>query len=96
MPQAKGVRGIKALALAPRKGGAYVLPARESFQDRTYPLARSIHIFLNRAPGRPVEPRLREFLRFVLSREGQDIVARDGGYLPLTAAAALEQLEKLD
>jgi len=96
MPQAKGIAGIKPIALAPRQGGAYVLPARETFQDRTYPLVRSIHIFLNRAPGRPLEPRLREFLRFILSREGQDIVDRDGGYLPLTAAVALEQLKKLD
>jgi phosphate transport system substrate-binding protein len=96
MPQAKGIAGIKPIALAPREGGAYVLPARETFQDRTYPLVRSIHIFLNRAPGRPLEPRLREFLRFILSREGQDIVHRDGGYLPLTAALALEQLKKLD
>jgi len=96
MPQAKGIAGIKPIALAPRQGGAYVLPARETFQDRTYPLVRSIHIFLNRAPGRPLEPRLREFLRFVLSHQGQDIVHRDGGYLPLTAAMALEQLKKLD
>src|SRR2546430_6948521 len=92
MPQAKGIAGTKAIALAPRQGGAYVFPSRETFQDRTYPLVRSIHIFLNRAPGRPLEPRLREFLRFILSREGQDIVDRDGGYLPLTAAVALEQL----
>jgi len=96
MPQAKGVAGIKAIALAPRQGGPYVFPARETFQDRTYPLVRNIHIFLNRAPGRPLEPKLREFLRFILSREGQEIVARDGGYLPLTAAMVLEQLKRLD
>ncbi len=96
MPQAKGVAGIKAIALAPRQGGPYVFPARETFQDRTYPLVRSIHIFLNRAPGQPLDPKLREFLRFILSREGQEIVARDGGYLPLTAAMVLEQLKRLD
>jgi len=96
MPQAKGIAGIKAIALAPRQGGFYVFPARQTFQDRTYPLVRSIHIFLNRTPGRPLEPRLREFLRFILSREGQSIVDRDGGYLPLTASVALEQLRKLD
>ncbi len=96
MPQAKGIAGIKAIALAPRQGGLYVFPARQTFQDRTYPLVRSIHIFLNRTPGRPLEPRLREFLRFILSREGQSIVDRDGGYLPLTASVALEQLRKLD
>jgi len=96
MPQAKGIGGVKAVALAPREGGAYILPTRETFRDRMYPLVRSIHIFLNRAPGRPLEPRLREFLRFILSREGQEIVDRDGGYLPLTAAVAREQLDKLD
>ena len=96
MPQARGIAGVKAIALAPREGGTYIFPSRGTFQDRTYPLVRSIHIFFNRAPGAPFEPRLREFLRFIVSREGQDIVARDGGYLPLTAAAALEQLRKLD
>jgi phosphate transport system substrate-binding protein len=96
MPQAKEVPGIKALALAPREGGVYVAPSRQSFQDRSYPLVRSIYIFLDRAPGRPLAPRLREFLRYILSREGQDIVARQGSYLPLPGAVAREQLEKLD
>ena len=44
----------------------------------------------------PVEPRLREFLRYVLSREGQAIVANNGSYLPLTGALVREQLRKLD
>jgi phosphate transport system substrate-binding protein len=96
LPQAKGVSGIKPVALAAREGGAYVLPSRQSFQDRSYPLVRSVYFFLNRAPGKPLEPRLREFLRYLLSREGQEIVAREGGYLPLTAAFAREQLTKLD
>jgi phosphate transport system substrate-binding protein len=96
MPQAKGVSGIRPVALAARDGGPFVLPSRQTFQDRTYPLVRNIHYFLNRPPGKQLEPRLREFLRFVLSREGQEIVARDGGYLPLTAAAVLEQVKKLD
>ncbi len=96
MPQAKGIAGIKPLAIAPRAGGAYVMPSRATFQDRTYPLARSIYIFLNRVPGKPVEPRLREFLRYVLSLEGQDIVARDGNYLPLPASVIRDQRRKLD
>jgi phosphate transport system substrate-binding protein len=96
MPQAKGVPGIKALALAPREGGAYVFPSRQSFQDRTYPLARSIYIFLDRPPAKPLDRKLREFLRYVLSREGQETVAREGGYLPLTEDAVREQLKKLD
>ena len=96
MPQAQGVPGLKVLAIAPRGSTAGVVPSRSSFQDRSYPLVRSIYIFLNRKPGSAVEPRLREFLRFILSREGQEIVHRHGSYLPLTAALAREQLRKLD
>jgi len=96
MPQAKGISGIKLVAVAPRAGGAYVMPSERSFQDRTYPLVRSIYVYLNRAPGKPLDPKLREFLRYVLSREGQQTVARNGSYLPLTAPVVREQLRKLD
>jgi len=95
MPQAQGVIGIKPVALAEHEGGPYVTASRASFQDRSYPLARNIHIYLNRAPGRALDPNLKEFLRYVLSRDGQEIVARSGNYLPLTAAVVREQLEKL-
>ena len=96
MAQAQGVSGIKAVAIAPREGGAYVMPSKESFQDRSYPLVRSIYIFVNRAPGKPLDPKLKEFLRYVLSREGQQTVARNGSYLPLTSDVVREQLRKLD
>jgi len=96
MPQAKGIEGIKPIALAPRRGTAAVTPSERTFQDRSYPLVRNIYIYLNRKPGAAVEPRLKEFLRYILSRNGQEIVARTGGYLPLTAALAAEQLRKLD
>ena len=96
LPQAAGITGIKSIALAPREGGPAVAPSRESFQNRSYPLVRSIYIYLNRAPGKPIEPKLKEFLHYILSREGQEIVAKDGSYLPLTAALAREQLNKLE
>ena len=96
MPQAKGIAGIKPLALAAADGGPFVAPSRETFQARTYPLVRSIYIYLNRKPGTPVEPKLREFLRFILSREGQAIVADGSGFLPLPAATAAAQRAKVD
>lgn len=95
-PQARKVEGLRPVALAAPEGGAYVAPSRQSFQDRSYPLARNIYIYLNRAPGKSVEPRLREFLRFVLSREGQQILADDGNYLPLTAKLVSDERAKLD
>lgn len=87
---------VKPVALAARDGGPYVEPTWESFQDRTYPLTRSIYIYLNRDPAQPVDPKLREFLRYVLSREGQQAVVDHGRYLPLPAHVVREQLRKLD
>jgi phosphate transport system substrate-binding protein len=96
MPQAKDIAGIKVIALAPREGGTYVIPGKESFQNRSYPLVRNIYIYLNRKPGAPVDPKLKEFLRYILSREGQEIVAKNGSYLPLTAAVVNDQRRSLD
>jgi phosphate transport system substrate-binding protein len=95
MPQAKGSSGIKAIALAERDGAPYVMPTASAFQDRSYPLVRNIYIYVNRAPRHALDPKLHEFLRYVLSREGQEIVARNGNYLSLTAEVVREQLAKL-
>jgi len=96
MPQANGIEGIKPLALAPREGGSPVQPSRDAFEARSYPLVRSIYIYMNHSPGTPVEPRLREFLRFILSREGQAIVADGSGFLPLPAHVVATELHKLE
>ncbi len=96
IPQARKVSGLKSLALAGRDGGPYIEPTRESFQNRSYPLTRSIYIYLNRPPGQPLDAKAKEFLRYILSREGQEAVQREGKYLPLTAEMVREQLKKLD
>ncbi len=96
MPQAKDITGIKPIALAADERGPCVAPSRDSFQARTYPLVRSIYIYLNRKPSAPLEPKLREFLQFILSRDGQQIVADDGGFLPLPASFAAAQRAKLN
>ena len=87
---------IKAIALSAQECGLYVEPTKENFQNRTYPLARSVFIYLNRPPGNCLDSKLSEFLHYILSREGQEDVARSGAYLPLTADGAHKQLEKLN
>jgi phosphate transport system substrate-binding protein len=88
---------VKPLALAVKAGGPFIKPTQDSVTNHTYPLTRMITMFLNRAPGKPVDPKLREFLRYVLSREGQRAVIRDGhGYLPMLAPFATEELQKLE
>jgi phosphate transport system substrate-binding protein len=96
VPQASKVPGLKPIALAAREGGPYIVPSKDSFQDRSYPLVRSLYIYLNRKPGTPVEPKLKEFLRYILSREGQQAIVDNGNYLPLPAASVREQLKLLE
>ena len=86
----------KALALAERPGEPYVELTLDNVQARRYPLLRDVYYYLKREKGKPLDPNAREFLRYVLSREGQAAVQRDGKYLPLTAQAVAEQLRKLN
>jgi phosphate transport system substrate-binding protein len=96
VPQAKDVPGLKPLALAAGEGAPYVVPGKATFQDRSYPLVRSLYFYVNRKPGTAMEPKLREFLRYVLSAEGQEAIVKNGNYLPLPAAMVREQLARLD
>lgn len=95
MSQAKGIPGIKLVAIAPRGGGPAVMPSQVSFQDRSYPLVRSIYVYFDRKPGIALDPKLKEFLRFILSAQGQLLVSQ-AGYLPLPAAVAAGERAKLD
>jgi phosphate transport system substrate-binding protein len=67
-----------------------------SVTDKSYPLARFVYIAINKAPGQPLPPGVREFLRLVLSREGQEVIAAEGYFLPLPASIVREELAKLD
>jgi phosphate transport system substrate-binding protein len=87
---------VKPLALAVRDGGPYYEATKQNLIQQTYPLTRIIPAFINRAPGKPVDPKVKEFLRYILSREGQQDIVRDGGYLPLSRQAIQEQLRKLE
>ena len=68
---------------------------RNAVARRSYPLTRTVSIHANREPGRPLDAQLKEYLSFILSREGQDAIVRDRGYLPLTADMAQQQRSKL-
>ena len=87
---------LKVLAVSPRGGGRAVALTPDNVANRTYPLIRDAYFYVNKPPGRPLDPRAREFMRFVLSREGQEIIAKVGYYYPLKADYLKEQLKKLD
>lgn len=87
---------VKPLALAVRDGGPWYEATKENLILQHYPLARTIPAVVDRPPGMPLQPKLREFLRFLLSRDGQQLINADGRYLPLSPATIAEQLRKLD
>lgn len=87
---------VKTLPLAKTAAGPYVMPTLESVQARQYPLTREVYFYTNRKPGEKIDPLIAEYLRFVVSREGQALVMKDGKYLPMTSAAARAQLEEIE
>ena len=86
--------GVKPLALARRAGEPYGTVDPEEVYAGRYPLARFLYVYVNRPPGRPMDPLVAAFLRFVLSRDGQEVVVKDG-YLPLSARVVEQELAKL-
>ncbi len=86
--------GVKALALAKKDGDPAYAPTYANVLGRKYPLARMLYINVVKEPGKPLPPLVAEFLKFVLSRQGQEIVVKDG-YLPLPAKVAEKQLRRL-
>jgi phosphate transport system substrate-binding protein len=86
--------GVKALALAEATGKALHEPSLENALSGAYPLARFLFIYVNKKPNEPMDKLVHEFVKFVNSKEGQEIVVKDG-YYPMPAALANETLMAL-
>ncbi len=81
---------VKVIPVSEGKGKPFEAATYEGVALATYPLSRLVFFNTNKAPGKPLNPALDEFLRFVLSREGQQIVLDHARYLPLRAHQAQE------
>ena len=88
--------GVRRLPVAAKEGGPFIAHTIENVQNRTYPLFNEAYFYTSVKPGTEMNPLVKEFLKFVLSQEGQAEVQRDGKYLPLTAEVVREQLKKLE
>ena len=85
--------GVRALPLA-KKGTNYVEPSQDNVASGKYPLSRFLYIYINKAPGKPVDPLIQEFAKYIFSKEGQEVVVKDG-YYPVSAQIVTEERAKL-
>ena len=88
--------GVKALKLSQsgRWNGEAFPPAYANTLNGKYPLSRFLYIYINKSPKAPLDPLVKEFITYVLSKEGQEIVVKDG-YYPLPASIADRELKNI-
>jgi phosphate transport system substrate-binding protein len=86
---------VKMLAISTSNHKAPIMPTRQHVANRSYPLTRAVYMVANRSGTHPLSTAALEFLRYVLSREGEQAVIRERTYLPLPPEIALRQLQQL-
>lgn len=87
-------RKIRPIAVSVENGGALVMPTRRAVAEGKYPLARRFCLVCNSGPNRQLNPLQVEILRYVLSKQGQEVVAQRG-YFPLSGKAARKTRDKI-
>jgi phosphate transport system substrate-binding protein len=85
--------GVKKLKLAEKAGKPFISAEAENVYNDTYPLRRFLFVAINKPPGKPLSPLLREFCAFIFSKEGQQVVDKDG-YFPVPTAVIDQELVK--
>ncbi len=87
--------GVKAVKLAAKSGGTfYGTEDVNNIYAGNYPLARFLYVYVNKAPNKPLDPLVGEFIKYVLSQEGQQVVVKDG-YLPIQSTIVQQEQAKL-
>jgi phosphate transport system substrate-binding protein len=87
--------GVRAVPLRETDTDDPVEATAPNSYSGAYPLARFLLVYINRPPGRTLDPLVREFVKLVLSRDGQEIVVKDN-FFPIPATVAQEDLKKIE
>jgi len=87
--------GVKTAMVAKSDKDTYFSTGTEVVMSGKYPLARFLYLNVNKAPNRPLDPLVKEFVLLVLSHEGQEVVVKDG-FMPLTKSMVDQELAKLN
>lgn len=86
--------GVRAVPIAAKEGDRCHEAVADEAYSGNYPLSRFLYVYVNKAPGKPLDPLTRELARLILSKEGQEAVVKDG-YFPIPASIAREELNKI-
>jgi phosphate transport system substrate-binding protein len=86
--------GVRAVPLSEKDGGKCVEATADNSYNGSYPLARFLFVYINKAPGKQLDPLTREFVKLMVSKDGQEVVLKDG-YFPIPASIAKEELAKV-
>jgi len=86
---------VRAVPLADKPDGKAFTANLENVVSESYPLGRYLFVYVNKAPGKPLDPMVREYLRFVFSREGAEVVKKEG-FLQLPADVVKAEVKKLE
>ncbi|WED22320.1 phosphate ABC transporter substrate-binding protein PstS family protein [Vibrio sp. JC009] len=87
------VSGAKYLPIA-RYGSDYIEATPENISADKYPLSRYLYVYVNKHPTKRLSPIEREFIRFIYSKQGQEMVQKDG-YVPVSQEIADKELQKV-
>lgn len=85
---------VRTVPLAKKEGGEFVEDNEVNALNGTYPLSRFLYVYVNKAPNKPLAPLEAEFIKLVLSRQGQEVVMKDG-YIPLPSRVVTKALTDL-
>ncbi|WP_110948319.1 phosphate ABC transporter substrate-binding protein PstS family protein [Pseudomonas bohemica] len=85
---------VRTVPLAKKDGDAFIEDNQANALNGTYPLARFLYVYVNKAPNEPLNPLEAEFVKLVLSKQGQEVVMKDG-YIPLPAKVVSKTLADL-
>jgi phosphate transport system substrate-binding protein len=85
---------VRAIPLAKKPGQPFVEATPDNAVNKTYPLSRFLYVYVNKAPNKALSPMEAEFLKMVLSKQGQEIVIKDG-YIPLPSKVVEKTLQKV-
>jgi len=86
---------VRAIPLAEKDNMPFREASQQNADDGSYPLWRHLYLYVNKAPNKPLDPIVGEFIKFIYSKEGQKVVMKDG-FFPLKAEMIEKELKKLD